>query len=91
MLSAVPLKSYRCFQYQKCVRLDEHPSLGIAECEVIRWNVSTRFTISMFDPLSDGKASVEITNPYAGTHKEILVQEGLSAQLGASQPRTRLC
>jgi hypothetical protein len=48
-------------------------------------NVSTRFTISMFDPLSEGKASMETTNPYAGTHKEILVQEGLSTD--ALMPR----
>jgi 2-oxoisovalerate dehydrogenase E2 component (dihydrolipoyl transacylase) len=48
-------------------------------------NVSTRSTIGMFDPLCEvqsDKASVEITSPYEGTLKEILVQEGEVAKVG---------
>ncbi|TFY64114.1 hypothetical protein EVG20_g6053 [Dentipellis fragilis] len=58
---------------------------GITECEVIKWNVVPPGTIGMFDPLCEvqsDKASVEITSPFDGTVKEILVQEGEVAKVG---------
>ncbi|KAH9964082.1 hypothetical protein BGW80DRAFT_817599 [Lactifluus volemus] len=104
VLSAVPLISYRCLQYQKCVRLDEHTfsscsylilgnsrvrshhrvcsyrtfsPLPLKQFRFIDRNVSTRSTIGMFNPLCEvqsDKASVDITSPYEGTLKEILLQ-----------------
>ncbi|KAI0285516.1 2-oxoacid dehydrogenases acyltransferase-domain-containing protein [Russula brevipes] len=58
---------------------------GITECEVIKWNVSPQSSIGIFEPLCEvqsDKASVEITSPYDGTVKEILVQEGQIAKVG---------
>ncbi|KAF8502807.1 CoA-dependent acyltransferase [Russula emetica] len=58
---------------------------GITECEVIKWSVSPRSSVSIFDPLCEvqsDKASVEITSPYDGTVAEILVQEGQVAKVG---------
>ncbi|KAI9448761.1 CoA-dependent acyltransferase [Russula earlei] len=58
---------------------------GITECEVIKWNVSPQSTIGAFEPLCEvqsDKASVEITSPYDGTVKQILVQEGQIAKVG---------
>jgi 2-oxoisovalerate dehydrogenase E2 component (dihydrolipoyl transacylase) len=58
---------------------------GITECEVIRWSVSPRATITAFDPLCEvqsDKASVEITSPFDGVVKELLVQEGQVAKVG---------
>jgi 2-oxoisovalerate dehydrogenase E2 component (dihydrolipoyl transacylase) len=52
---------------------------------IIARNVSTRSTVGIFDPLCEvqsDKASVEITSPYEGTLKEILVQEGQVAKVG---------
>ncbi|KAH8989805.1 CoA-dependent acyltransferase [Lactarius hatsudake] len=60
---------------------------GITECEVIKWNVSPQSSVSAFDPLCEvqsDKASVEITSPFDGTVKEILVQEGHVAKVGDS-------
>ena len=48
-------------------------------------NVSPQSSIGAFDPLCEvqsDKASVEITSPYDGTVKEILVQEGQVAKVG---------
>jgi|SRR5712671_2999130 len=48
-------------------------------------NVSPQSSIGTFDPLCEvqsDKASVEITSPYDGTVKEILVQEGQVAKVG---------
>ncbi|KAF8183892.1 2-oxoacid dehydrogenases acyltransferase-domain-containing protein [Mycena galopus ATCC 62051] len=58
---------------------------GITECEVIRWSVAPRATIGAFDPLCEvqsDKASVEITSPFDGVVKELLVQEGQVAKVG---------
>ncbi|KAH9020738.1 CoA-dependent acyltransferase [Lactarius hengduanensis] len=58
---------------------------GITECEVIKWNVSPQSSVSAFDPLCEvqsDKASVEITSPFDGTVKEILVEEGQVAKVG---------
>ncbi|KAJ7268538.1 2-oxoacid dehydrogenases acyltransferase-domain-containing protein [Mycena rebaudengoi] len=60
---------------------------GITECEVIRWSVSASppSALSAFDPLCEvqsDKASVEITSPWDGVVKEILVQEGEVAKVG---------
>ncbi|KAI9436918.1 CoA-dependent acyltransferase [Lactarius indigo] len=58
---------------------------GITECEVIKWNVSPQSSVSAFDPLCEvqsDKASVEITSPFDGTIKEILVEEGHVAKVG---------
>ncbi|ETW78411.1 hypothetical protein HETIRDRAFT_325266 [Heterobasidion irregulare TC 32-1] len=58
---------------------------GITECEVIKWSVIPSGNISAFDPLCEvqsDKASVEITSPFDGTVKEILVQEGEVAKVG---------
>ncbi|KZT68828.1 CoA-dependent acyltransferase [Daedalea quercina L-15889] len=59
---------------------------GITECEVIRWNVKPPSPIQAFDPLCEvqsDKASVEITSPFEGIVKEILVREGEVAKVGA--------
>jgi 2-oxoisovalerate dehydrogenase E2 component (dihydrolipoyl transacylase) len=48
-------------------------------------NVSPRSSIGAFEPLCEvqsDKASMEITSPYEGTVKEILVQEGQVAKVG---------
>jgi len=48
-------------------------------------NVSLQSSIGVFEPLCEvqsDKASVEITSPYDGTIKEILVQEGQVAKVG---------
>ncbi|KAJ7104406.1 CoA-dependent acyltransferase [Mycena belliarum] len=58
---------------------------GITECEVIRWSVAPRATIGAFDPLCEvqsDKASVEITSPFDGVVKALLVQEGEVAKVG---------
>ncbi|KAF8264344.1 2-oxoacid dehydrogenases acyltransferase-domain-containing protein [Lactarius quietus] len=58
---------------------------GITECEVIKWNISPQSSVSAFDALCEvqsDKASVEITSPFEGTVKEILVQEGEVAKVG---------
>ncbi|KAG5640679.1 hypothetical protein DXG03_007543 [Asterophora parasitica] len=69
---------------------------GITECEVIKWSgrnfstcsltVQPASKISAFDPLCEvqsDKASVEITSPFDGVVKELLVQEGEVAKVGA--------
>ncbi|CCL98917.1 uncharacterized protein FIBRA_00924 [Fibroporia radiculosa] len=59
---------------------------GITECEVIKWNIKPVASVQVFDPLCEvqsDKASVEITSPFDGTLKEILVQEGDIAKVGA--------
>ncbi|OCH94193.1 CoA-dependent acyltransferase [Obba rivulosa] len=60
---------------------------GITECEVIRWfvNVKPASTVQVFDPLCEvqsDKASVEITSPFEGVVKELLVKEGDVAKVG---------
>ncbi|KAL0950545.1 hypothetical protein HGRIS_007352 [Hohenbuehelia grisea] len=59
---------------------------GITECEVIKWSVKPLGKIQSFDPLCEvqsDKASVEITSPFDGVIKEILVQEGEVAKVGS--------
>ncbi|RDB27303.1 Lipoamide acyltransferase component of branched-chain alpha-keto acid dehydrogenase complex, mitochondrial [Hypsizygus marmoreus] len=59
---------------------------GITECEVIKWSVQPLARIQAFDPLCEvqsDKASVEITSPFDGVVKELLVQEGEIAKVGA--------
>ncbi|KAH9914867.1 2-oxoacid dehydrogenases acyltransferase-domain-containing protein [Fomitopsis serialis] len=59
---------------------------GITECEVIRWSVKPSSSIQAFDPLCEvqsDKASVEITSPFEGVVKELLVREGEVAKVGA--------
>ncbi|KAI0089932.1 2-oxoacid dehydrogenases acyltransferase-domain-containing protein [Irpex rosettiformis] len=58
---------------------------GITECEVIRWSVQPSATIQAFDALCEvqsDKASVEITSPFDGVVKELLVKEGEIAKVG---------
>ncbi|KAJ8586585.1 CoA-dependent acyltransferase [Rhizopogon salebrosus TDB-379] len=58
---------------------------GITECEVIKWSVKELGTVQSFDPLCEvqsDKASVEITSPFDGVVKEILVKEGEVAKVG---------
>ncbi|KAJ7181135.1 2-oxoacid dehydrogenases acyltransferase-domain-containing protein [Mycena filopes] len=58
---------------------------GITECEVIRWSVAPLSAVAAFDPLCEvqsDKASVEITSPWDGVLKEVLVQEGQVAKVG---------
>ncbi|TRM63036.1 2-oxoacid dehydrogenases acyltransferase-domain-containing protein [Schizophyllum amplum] len=58
---------------------------GITECEVIKWSVKARSAVTTFDPLCEvqsDKASVEITSPFDGVVKELLVQEGEIAKVG---------
>ncbi|KAF8883828.1 CoA-dependent acyltransferase [Infundibulicybe gibba] len=59
---------------------------GITECEVIKWSVKPLATVQAFDPLCEvqsDKASVEITSPFDGVVKELLVQEGEVAKVGS--------
>ncbi|PPR06544.1 hypothetical protein CVT26_000722 [Gymnopilus dilepis] len=59
---------------------------GITECEVIKWNVKPQASVQAFDTLLEvqsDKASVEITSPFEGTVKELLVQEGEIAKVGS--------
>ncbi|KAB5588228.1 2-oxoacid dehydrogenase acyltransferase domain containing protein [Ceratobasidium theobromae] len=59
---------------------------GITECEVLKWSVKPQSKIGSFDPLCEvqsDKASVEITSPFDGVVKELLVQEGHIAKVGA--------
>ncbi|KAL0058467.1 hypothetical protein AAF712_014853 [Marasmius tenuissimus] len=58
---------------------------GITECEVIKWNITPNSTVAAFDPLCEvqsDKASVEITSPFDGVVKELLVKEGEVAKVG---------
>ncbi|KAI0825297.1 hypothetical protein BC628DRAFT_1410344 [Trametes gibbosa] len=58
---------------------------GITECEVIKWSVKPASPVNSFDPLCEvqsDKASVEITSPFDGIVKELLVQEGEVAKVG---------
>ncbi|EJD04583.1 CoA-dependent acyltransferase [Fomitiporia mediterranea MF3/22] len=58
---------------------------GITECEVIKWNVKPSSNVQLFDPLCEvqsDKASVEITSPFEGVVKELLVREGQVAKVG---------
>ncbi|KAI5119032.1 hypothetical protein M0805_001855 [Coniferiporia weirii] len=59
---------------------------GITECEVIKWSVGPSSTVQVFDPLCEvqsDKASVEITSPFEGVVKALLVKEGEVAKVGA--------
>ncbi|KAF8654627.1 hypothetical protein AX16_003508 [Volvariella volvacea WC 439] len=59
---------------------------GITECEVIKWSVKPSSSIQAFDPLCEvqsDKASVEITSPFDGVVKELLVKEGEVAKVGS--------
>ncbi|KAI0761153.1 CoA-dependent acyltransferase [Trametes elegans] len=58
---------------------------GITECEVIKWNVKPSTPVNTFDPLCEvqsDKASVEITSPFDGIVKDLLVEEGHIAKVG---------
>ncbi|KAF5335419.1 hypothetical protein D9758_016908 [Tetrapyrgos nigripes] len=58
---------------------------GITECEIIKWSIQPSARVEAFDPLCEvqsDKASVEITSPYDGVLKEILVKEGDIAKVG---------
>ncbi|KAF8603133.1 CoA-dependent acyltransferase [Ceratobasidium sp. AG-I] len=58
---------------------------GITECEVLKWSVQPQGIIASFDPLCEvqsDKASVEITSPFDGVVKQLLVQEGHIAKVG---------
>ncbi|KAG1854421.1 CoA-dependent acyltransferase [Suillus subalutaceus] len=75
------LSSRRILQNFKLADIGE----GITECEVIKWNVKELGTIQSFEPLCEvqsDKASVEITSPFDGVVKEILVKEGEVAKVG---------
>lgn len=75
------LSSKKILQQFKLADIGE----GITECEVIKWNVKELGTIQSFDPLCEvqsDKASVEITSPFDGVLKEILVKEGEVAKVG---------
>ncbi|CAE6509867.1 unnamed protein product [Rhizoctonia solani] len=55
------------------------------ECEVLKWSVKPQSPIGSFEPLCEvqsDKASVEITSPFDGVVKELLVQEGHIAKVG---------
>ncbi|KAI0656725.1 CoA-dependent acyltransferase [Cubamyces menziesii] len=58
---------------------------GITECEVVKWNVKPSTPVNTFDPLCEvqsDKASVEITSPFDGIVKDLLVEEGQVAKVG---------
>ncbi|KAF8977104.1 2-oxoacid dehydrogenases acyltransferase-domain-containing protein [Cyathus striatus] len=60
---------------------------GITECEVIKWSVKPSSPIASFDPLCEvqsDKASVEITSPFDGIVKELLIKEGEIAKVGSA-------
>ncbi|KAG6818937.1 hypothetical protein H0H93_016986 [Arthromyces matolae] len=59
---------------------------GITECEIIKWSVAPSGEVQAFDPLCEvqsDKASVEITSPFDGIVKELLVKEGEVAKVGS--------
>jgi 2-oxoisovalerate dehydrogenase E2 component (dihydrolipoyl transacylase) len=59
---------------------------GITECEVIRWSVKPNATVQSFDMLCEvqsDKATVEITSPFDGVVKSLMVQEGEVAKVGS--------
>ncbi|KAF9042384.1 2-oxoacid dehydrogenases acyltransferase-domain-containing protein [Panaeolus papilionaceus] len=59
---------------------------GITECEIVKWSVQPNTHVAAFDPLCEvqsDKASVEITSPFDGILKEIIVQEGEVAKVGS--------
>ncbi|PPR05270.1 hypothetical protein CVT24_007903, partial [Panaeolus cyanescens] len=59
---------------------------GITECEIVKWNIQPNTHVAAFDPLCEvqsDKASVEITSPFDGILKEIIVQEGEVAKVGS--------
>lgn len=59
---------------------------GITECEVIRWTVEPNSTVQAFDMLCEvqsDKATVEITSPFDGVVKALMVKEGEVAQVGS--------
>lgn len=58
---------------------------GITECEIIKWSIAPGAKISSFDPLCEvqsDKASVEITSPFDGVVKQLLVAEGEVCKVG---------
>ncbi|CAE6439985.1 unnamed protein product [Rhizoctonia solani] len=58
---------------------------GITECEVLKWSIKPQSPVGSFDPLCEvqsDKATVEITSPFDGVVKELLVQEGHIAKVG---------
>ncbi|CUA71351.1 2-oxoisovalerate dehydrogenase E2 component (dihydrolipoyl transacylase) [Rhizoctonia solani] len=58
---------------------------GITECEVLKWSIKPPSRVGLFDPLCEvqsDKATVEITSPFDGVIKELLVQEGFIAKVG---------
>ncbi|OBZ78609.1 Lipoamide acyltransferase [Grifola frondosa] len=58
---------------------------GITECEIIRWSVKPASPVQAFDALCEvqsDKASVELTSPFDGVVKELLVKEGNVAKVG---------
>ncbi|GAQ89523.1 2-oxoisovalerate dehydrogenase E2 component [Klebsormidium nitens] len=58
---------------------------GIAECEVLKWNVKEGQEVQQFDLLCEvqsDKASVEITSRYAGTVRKIYFQPGDIVKVG---------
>ncbi|KAF8338320.1 2-oxoacid dehydrogenases acyltransferase-domain-containing protein [Cantharellus anzutake] len=58
---------------------------GITECEVLKWSIRPNAKVEAFDALCEvqsDKASVEITSPFSGTVKQLLVQEGEIAKVG---------
>ncbi|TFK48065.1 CoA-dependent acyltransferase [Heliocybe sulcata] len=79
--SAIVWASRKVLQKFKLADIGE----GITECEVIKWNVKAQSPVQAFDQLCEvqsDKASVEITSPFDGVVKELLVQEGEVAKVG---------
>ncbi|GLB36821.1 putative dihydrolipoamide acetyltransferase component of pyruvate dehydrogenase complex [Lyophyllum shimeji] len=80
--TAIPWASRKVVQKFKLADIGE----GITECEVIKWSVQPLAKIQAFDALCEvqsDKASVEITSPFDGVVKELLVQEGEVAKVGS--------
>ncbi|KAF8055615.1 2-oxoacid dehydrogenases acyltransferase-domain-containing protein [Lyophyllum atratum] len=80
--TAIPWAPKKVIQKFKLADIGE----GITECEVIKWSVQPLAKIQAFDPLCEvqsDKASVEITSPFDGIVKELLVQEGEVAKVGS--------
>ncbi|EIN13450.1 CoA-dependent acyltransferase [Punctularia strigosozonata HHB-11173 SS5] len=79
--SAPYLSSRKVLQKFKLADIGE----GITECEIVKWNLKPPATVQAFDQLCEvqsDKASVEITSPFDGVLKELLVEEGAVAKVG---------
>lgn len=58
---------------------------GLTEAEVVAWKVKPGDTVAINDVLCEietAKSLVELPSPYAGTVTELLVEEGITVEVG---------